>query len=185
MPNIFVISDTHFGHANILNFKRSDGSPVREFKDVDHMDEHMIERWNSVVRPQDKIYHLGDVAMRREKVALLARCNGHKRLIKGNHDTYVLKTYTQFFDEIYSYRVLDNIIFSHIPIHPESLGRFGANVHGHIHANQSPAGAYYNVSVEAVDYTPVSLEDLKKRLINEDRLHQRHARHSLPGDSRS
>lgn len=164
MANIWVLSDTHFGHANILNFKRGDGSPVRDFKSVEEMDFHMVSRWNAVVRPQDHVYHLGDVAMRREHIPLIAMCNGHKRLVRGNHDIYRTKDYLPYFDEIYGIRVLDNIIFTHIPIHPESLGRFTANVHGHIHANTSPAGAYYNVSVEAIDYTPVALEDLKLNL---------------------
>lgn len=164
MANIWVLSDTHFGHDNILKFKRADGSPLRDFESREIMDEYLIERWNSVVRPQDHVYHLGDVAMRREHIRLTARCNGHKRLIRGNHDVYKTKDYLPFFEEIYGIRVLDNMIFTHIPIHPESLGRFKANVHGHIHANASPAGAYYNVSVEAIDYTPVALEDLKQRL---------------------
>ena len=167
MANIFFISDTHFGHANILNFKRDDGSPLRDFPCVEEMDQHIIDRWNSVVRPQDHVYHLGDVAMNQKYVATVQRCAGHKRLVRGNHDIYRTKIYLPFFDEIYGIRVLDGIIFTHIPIHPESLGRFKANIHGHTHG--SPPGKfgerYINVSVEALDdYTPVSLEDLKKRL---------------------
>lgn len=161
MTQIFVLSDTHFGHDNILNFKREDGSPLRAFESAVQMDQHMIERWNSVVRPQDHVYHLGDVAMRRADISTVARCNGHKRLVRGNHDVYRTKDYLPYFDEIYGSRVLDDMIFTHIPIHPLSLGRFKANVHGHIHANKSPEGAYYNVSVEAIDYTPIPLEELK------------------------
>lgn len=164
MPNIWIISDTHFGHENILNFKREDESPLRAFESVEEMDENLVSRWNSVVRPQDHVYHLGDVAMRRQCISTVARCHGHKRLVRGNHDVYKTKDYLPYFDEIYGIRVLDNIIFTHIPIHPLSLGRFKANVHGHIHANKSPEGAYYNVSVEAIDYTPISLEDLKTKL---------------------
>lgn len=164
MANIWVVSDTHFGHANILNFKRSDGSPLRPFESVEEMDEQLVSNWNAVVRPQDHVYHLGDVAMKRSDIATVSRCNGHKRLVRGNHDVYKTKDYLPFFDEIYGIRVLDNMIFTHIPIHPACLGRFRANVHGHIHANPSPEGAYYNVSVEAINYTPVSLEELKARL---------------------
>lgn len=161
--NIWVLSDTHFGHANILKFKREDGSPLRSFANPDEMDEYMIERWNSVVKPSDHVYHLGDVAMRREHIRLIGRCNGHKRLVRGNHDIYKTKDYLPYFEEIYGIRVLDNLIFTHIPIHPDSLGRFTANIHGHIHANKSPEGPYCNVSVEAIDYTPVALEDLRDR----------------------
>ena len=165
MANLFVVSDNHFGHAGILSFKREDGTPLRPFDSVQEMDEHMVERWNSVVRPQDHVYNLGDVAMRKEHIATVARCNGHKRLVRGNHDIFPTKEYLKYFDEIYGIRVLDGMIFTHIPIHPESLGRFKANVHGHIHATPSFGPKYINVSVEALDdYTPVSLEDLKKKL---------------------
>ena len=61
--NIWVISDTHFQHNNILNFKGNDGLPFRMFNDVQEMNEIMIQRQNEVVRPGDKIYHLGDVVM--------------------------------------------------------------------------------------------------------------------------
>jgi calcineurin-like phosphoesterase family protein len=53
MANLFVISDSHFGHANILKFTGLDSKPMRVFDDVNHMNEHMIQRWNEVVRPQD------------------------------------------------------------------------------------------------------------------------------------
>lgn len=165
MANIFLISDTHFGHANILNFKRPDGTPMRVFDDVNHMNEHMIDRWNSVVRPQDKIYHLGDVTMFKQLDGrILNRLNGHKRLVRGNHDVAPTKQYLQWFDEIYACRVLDRMLLTHIPIHTESLGRFRANIHGHIHAHPSFGPQYVNVSVEAIDYTPVSLEEISAKV---------------------
>lgn len=162
MANLFVISDTHFGHANILSFKREDGSPLREFSSVEEMDEHMIERWNSVVRPQDHVYHLGDVAMKKSHIGTVSRLNGHLRLVRGNHDIFPTKEYLKYFDEIYGVRVLDGMIFSHIPIHPESLGRFRMNVHGHTHEAPAYGPKYFNVSVESTDYTPVALETLRK-----------------------
>ena len=168
MANIFVISDWHLGHAGILTFKNEDGSPVRSFDSVQEMDEFMIEKWNSVVKPSDHVYHLGDVAMKRVHLPTVGRCNGHKRLVRGNHDIFRTKDYLQYFDEIYATRVLDGMIFTHIPIHPESMGRFGVNVHGHVHGQ--PQGQYgpkyYNVSVEVMGYEPVSLEDLKKLVHN-------------------
>ena len=133
MPNVFVISDTHFGHANILQFTRTDGSRVRTFSCVEEMDEFMVEKWNSVVRPQDKIYHLGDVAMSKHHIATVGRCNGHKRLVLGNHDTHPIKLYLPFFEDVYSGRLLDRMMLTHIPVHPESIGKSIANIHGHIH----------------------------------------------------
>jgi len=177
--NIFFLSDTHFGHNNSCTlFKRHDGTPLRNFPSSVEMDEHIIDRWNSVVKPQDHVYHLGDVAMRRPCLATVARCNGHKRLIRGNHDIFKTKDYLQYFDEVMGMRVMENIIFTHIPIHPGCMGRFSLNVHGHLHhqprevegiyrdittgAHHTLKGGYKNISVEMLtDYTPVSLEELK------------------------
>lgn len=164
MANIFIISDTHFGHKNILTFKRTDGSPLRDFKDCSEMDELMVQRWNETVKPCDKVYHLGDVTMSRDSLDILGRLNGHKRLVRGNHDVQNTGAYLKYFDEVYGSRVLDRMILTHIPIHPESLGRFVANVHGHIHASSGYGPKYFNASVEVIDYRPISLEDIKKRL---------------------
>jgi calcineurin-like phosphoesterase family protein len=168
VANIFVISDTHFGHANILNFKGLNNEPLRVFDDVNHMDEYMIERWNSVVTPQDKIYHLGDVLVKGSDWTKLGRLNGHKRLLLGNHDYPNMRLYQPYFEDIYSTRLLDKLLLSHIPIHPLSLGKAIANVHGHVHNNVGPdhfGKQYVNVSVEVVDYTPIAWEDLKDKVL--------------------
>lgn len=167
MPNILLISDNHFGHANILTFTRQNGAPVRTFSCVEEMDEHMVERWNSVVRPQDKVYHLGDIVMNKPGLSIIGRLNGHKRLIRGNHDLFPLKRYMEYFEEVYATRLIDRMILSHIPIHPESIGKSIANIHGHVHNNVDDMHfgyKYFNVSCEVLDYTPISLEDLKVRL---------------------
>ena len=164
MANIFVISDTHFGHANILTFKNPDGSPLRDFYYIEEMDEHIIQRWNEVVRPCDKVYHLGDVTMDRKDVSVMKRLNGHKRLVRGNHDAAGTREYLKYIEEIYGCRVLDRMILTHIPIHPDSLERFRGNIHGHIHSRKAPGPKYFNASVEAIDYTPISLEAVKKCL---------------------
>ena len=88
MSNIFFASDHHFHHANILNFKRDDGTPLRVFDDVIHMNEYMVMQHNRTVQPNDKVYFLGDVTMPKTADALkiLGRMNGEKVLIKGNND---------------------------------------------------------------------------------------------------
>jgi calcineurin-like phosphoesterase family protein len=163
--NIFLISDTHFGHGNILNFKDKEGNAVRPFSSVEEMDETLIENWNKVVKPTDKIYHLGDVAIPRKGLDCLARCNGDKILIRGNHDIFKLKDYMQYFRDIRGYNVIDRFIFSHIPIHSESKGRFKANIHGHLHTNKLEDKFYFNVSVEQINYTPINFEEIKNNFI--------------------
>lgn len=173
MPNIFFASDHHFHHANILTFKRDDGTPLRDFESVDHMNEHIVNCHNSVVRPGDKVYFLGDVCMSKKSSALdiLWRMNGEKVLIKGNHDQCSLATYAAHFKDVRGSHQFDGLIMTHIPIHPESLARWGLNVHGHLHANvvrrelsHLPDPRYFSVCMERINYTPISLEEVKKQV---------------------
>lgn len=117
MPNIFLAADHHLGHSSILTFKRDDGSPLRNFASVTEHDEHIIYRHNSVVRPKDKVYFLGDVTMSHKHLHLLDRMNGEKVLIKGNRDTAKLSQYLPYFSDIRGFHQLSGFALSHIPIH--------------------------------------------------------------------
>lgn len=165
--NRFIISDTHFQHRNILNFKKNDGSPLRDFESIEAHDEALVANWNRVVRPNDSVYHLGDVVINRKALPILYRLNGKLRLVRGNHDVFKTKDYMQYFEEIYGVRVFDsrlgNLIFTHIPVHDSQFCRFAANIHGHTHANVVTgrnAERYIPMSVEHTNFTPVAWEDL-------------------------
>lgn len=175
MANIFFASDHHFHHQNILTFKRDDGTPLRDFHDIDHMNEVIVQQHNIVVRPNDKVYFLGDVVMSKKAYTLeiLRRMNGEKVLIKGNHDQCKPEAYLEYFKDIRGSHQFDGLIMTHIPIHSESLARWGLNVHGHLHYNvvklplsQLPDRRYFNVSMERINYTPISLEEIKKHVTN-------------------
>lgn len=175
MPTIFFASDHHFHHQGILGFKRDDGTPLREFETVEHMNEHIVQQHNSVVRTTDKVYFLGDITMFRtsEALEILDRLNGEKVLVKGNHDLCKSAKYLKYFKDIRGTHQFSGIIASHIPIHPDSLGRWGLNVHGHLHHRvvclpdgTTPDPRYYNVSMERINYTPISLEEIKKHVAN-------------------
>lgn len=77
----FFTSDTHFGHANIINLCK------RPFRDVNHMNDMLVENWNSVVTDDDTVFHLGDFALGGSDVwnKVLSRLNGKMYLILGNH----------------------------------------------------------------------------------------------------
>ncbi len=68
MPAVFLVSDTHFGHAGVCRFLREDGSKLRPWDDPSEMDEAMIKRWNERVRPNDKVYHLGEMVTATQSV---------------------------------------------------------------------------------------------------------------------
>ena len=160
--NVYLTSDTHFGHSNILTFKRSDGTPLRPFTTIEEHDDVLIENWNKVVRPNDKVYHLGDAAFKFSVLqAILPRLNGTKILIKGNHDNLKLSQYAQFFKDVRAYSILDKFVLSHVPLHPESVTRWKANIHGHTHANCLDDPRYINVCVEQTNYTPINFEEIR------------------------
>ena len=166
MGATWLISDTHFGHEKCCTtFKCADGSPLRPFKNADEMDAEMIKRWNARVRPDDKVYHLGDVVINKKKLWIVSQLNGNKRLVRGNHDVFKTKDYIEAgFKEVYGVRVLQDMILSHIPLHPECITeRFFRNVHGHLHANTLKDNRYINVSVEQIGYAPISIEEVRAR----------------------
>lgn len=183
MPAVFLTSDTHFGHAGVCRFTEADGiTKIRPWTDPDEMDEEMVRRWNDRVRPNDKVYHLGDVVINRRALPTLARLNGDKVLIRGNHDIFRDDEYRTYFRELRAYHVMNGMILSHIPLHEASLGRFGVNIHGHLHSNRvkkargidARTGAtlysdeidvrYHCVCVEQTDFTPILFEDVIKRI---------------------
>lgn len=161
MPELFTISDLHLGHDNILKFKRNSGAPLRDFSSITDMHVTIIERWNKMVGPKDKVYVLGDVAMRKDALPLLKMMNGKKALIRGNHDQFSLNLYRSFFYEVYGVRQIDKLWFTHVPMWQGSVeeDRVIGNVHGHLHANIVPHPKYLNVCVEWVGYTPVPFDE--------------------------
>ena len=171
---IFVISDTHFNHDKVLTFRGLDGEVIRPgFRDVHDMNEVIINNWNHIVKPNDVIYHLGDVAFaikQRDSLAkIMPRLMGRKRLILGNHD-YEAKDYYPYFEKVMSWRQFGTdmfkrpVVLTHFPLHESSFayreGGNGINVHGHIHEKDAPTINHRNVSVEQTGYKPVAIEEL-------------------------
>lgn len=166
MSNIWVTSDTHFGHENIISYCD------RPFSSVEEMDEKLIENWNSVVKPSDKVYHLGDVFFGGNPRLTLGRLNGKKRLVVGNHDRIKHIVPLKVFEKIVMWRAMGDLglLFTHVPVHEsvinERVSRSGKrrvykNVHGHIHQNKAPSDSHICVCVEQTNYTPVHIDELR------------------------
>ena len=177
MRDIWLISDTHFGHENILKFRHGgdDGPLIRgsRFSSVEEMDETMVENWNKTVKPGDKIYHLGDVFFgdKERFIKLWKRLNGQKRLILGNHDDAKFFAKHELVAQIHMWRMFPEhgLLLTHTPQHESTLfeGRFrnfpgnALNVHGHIHQNPAPSPLHRVVCVEHIDYTPIHIEEVR------------------------
>lgn len=174
---IFVTSDTHLGHENVLKFTDDRGELVRgkRFHSTKEMDECILDNWNKVVRPGDIVYHLGDVFFGSEDYfkKLWPKFNGKKRLVIGNHDNVRFLSSGAFFSKVMLWRMFPefNCILSHVPIETSSIrvwddyGKPSVNIHGHIHQKDPPTERHVNVSVERTNYTPVNLEELTSSFI--------------------
>lgn len=153
MIETFFISDTHFGHKNILQYEPD----ARPFETVEEMNEVLIERWNSVVKSRDIIYHLGDFAFGKRNISIASRLNGKKRLILGNHDCYPVSEYYNYFERVYGAFCWNRCILTHIPIHPGCLGSgYFLNVHGHLHSKVVTGKTFWDETLPDMNYFNVS-----------------------------
>lgn len=174
-PKVFFISDLHLFHNRILEFGRD-----KWFKTLDEMHLAILTNWNSVVKPKDKVYVLGDVALNiteeneQNLQVILTALNGTKVLVAGNHDNAPnkLKIYREVFKEITGCIEYKDAILTHIPVHSSQLEhRWKYNIHGHLHEHfvgvQKMDGVakderYRCVSCEQVEFTPRTYEELIK-----------------------
>ncbi|MCX6742527.1 MAG: metallophosphoesterase [Candidatus Pacearchaeota archaeon] len=156
---IFITSDSHFNHKNIIQYSN------RPFKSVEEMNEEMIKRWNDKVGKDDLVIHLGDFALGNgQQVQKIKRkLNGTVMLIVGNHDHKI--TRRAGFMIINGSLRIDKFIFSHRPLPKEEIPVGLTNVHGHIHNKESFNGI--NVSVEKTDYAPIELNELENMSKNQ------------------
>jgi len=160
LMNVFVISDHHFYHENIIRYCN------RQFKNLREMHYVMIENWNSVVSKDDTVLHLGDFSFGNKRIVSRVRkhLNGKIYLVKGNHDKHGIAWYknvgiTMFKKPFF----IGGFLFSHASKH--DIGPNMINICGHSHnkiplSTESNGNKFYNVSVENMDYTPIRIKEL-------------------------
>lgn len=160
-PRTLFIGDTHFGHKNIINWS----DDRKKYSDIQEHDEGLVDIWNSVVRPKDNVFHLGDVAFGKHNLKWVKQLNGNKKLILGNHDTYPVEDYIDAgFNKVFGIVNYKEFILSHAPLHTTQLEyRWKYNIHGHIHKPEEYDldVRYINVNADAIGLTPVTLEEIR------------------------
>jgi len=168
----YVTSDLHLGHRGVMNFCPETRS--RFNNDVEYMNETMISEWNDIVKPEDTVYILGDVAMMSASKAavLVNRLNGKKVLIIGNHDRKALKdvNFRKCFSEIHEYLEITyngtKVCLFHYPIAEYVQQHRGAvHFHGHLHNNLSGLEHYrvLNVGFDSTGVIVLDIEDAISR----------------------
>lgn len=161
----FFTSDTHFQHANIIEYSK------RPFTNVQEMDEEMIRRWNEVVTPSDTVWHLGDFAMGNQQNvrSIRQRLNGTIHLCWGNHDKREIVEKQHCFDSIQDVAFLkldgDFIFLSHYGHRVWNGSHKGTyHLYGHSHGGLEPIARSLDVGVDEWDFQPVTMEQIKARL---------------------
>ena len=163
MSKIFFIADTHFGDEKIIKYEN------RPFGNAREMDEELIKRWNAVVSREDEVYVLGDFGADGYEGEVLAKLQGRKYLVKGNHDTKSNAEYRRWgFDEVYDHPVIiENFwILSHDALYVNTNMPY-ANLFGHVHNHpmiKDYSSQHYCVSVERLNYTPLDFEVIKEKI---------------------
>lgn len=168
---VFFISDTHFGHKNIVEkFGRT------HFSSIEEHDEFIVDKWNSQVNKRDSVIHLGDVCLGgKQNLGILDKLHGTKKLVLGNHDTYPAVEYLKYFAKLFGSLQYRRCILTHIPVHADQEARYRANIHGHTHEHNvkwNYGGVYLNdedpwyfsVTCENLNYTPIPWDEINEIL---------------------
>ncbi len=186
----YYISDTHFGHENVLKFDN------RPFNSVEEMDEMMITQWNAVVKDTDDVYIIGDFIYRSKKPAAwyLKQLKGRKHLIQGNHDYQLLKDeeLVKEFESIDKMTYVKDgnytIVLCHFPIAEwNKYWRGSWHIYGHIHNQKRGCFDFMynldralNAGCMINNYTPVTIE----QLIENNRIYKQNYLYELYGENR-
>jgi calcineurin-like phosphoesterase family protein len=158
--NYWFTSDTHFNHGKIIEYVN------RPFRDAQEMNEMMIYNWNSVVKPQDIVWHMGDFSFGNEEdwVKVRKRLNGHISLIRGNHDkTIPFGLFSWVRD--YSVETVrgQKVVMFHYGMRTWWHDIRGVwHIYGHSHNQLPPYGKSCDVGVDAWNFKPVHFDELKK-----------------------
>jgi calcineurin-like phosphoesterase family protein len=161
----YFSSDWHLGHSNILKYDN------RPFKDVFHMNETIINQYNSIVTNEDDFYFLGDFCFdRRNLESYLSRLNGNLFFIKGNHDKRdtinMYKDYGIYLGEQKTIEISgQKIVLNHYSMTVWDQSHRGSwQLYGHSHHSlpDNPNSLSIDVGCNGWDYKPLEFEQIKK-----------------------
>lgn len=160
--NIWLSSDWHYAHSNIVRYAE------RPFKDVDEMNEALIVNYNSLVSDKDIVFFLGDIAFGGDNVQMiLGRMKGNIHYILGNHDKRyvdIIKRRCTTVNDLLDIEI-DSIPITlcHYAMRVWNKSHFDSwNLVGHSHARLEPIGKQWDVGVDNNGFKPLSFADIVK-----------------------
>lgn len=160
MSRVWICSDTHIGHALIAK--------LRGFSTLEEHDETILANLNSVVKPRDTLWILGDLLFNRgTKFDLLYRIPGYVKVVLGNHDNYKPGDFPNNFAKVFGAAYgKHGTLLTHIPVHPGQKDRFTLNIHGHLHDKVIDDPWYFNVCLEQNGLKPFNIEEVYEKIPN-------------------
>lgn len=170
MSEIFLTSDTHFCHNQSFIYE------PRGFSSVKEMNEAIVERWNNVVKPDDMVFHLGDLMLNDDDVGfhMLKRLNGHICVVWGNHDSRKRQERVWNYPIItlgYAHQFEHKKITCYLSHYPTLTANYDVkhfnqhviNFHAHTHQKTNflnPMNPFmYHVGMDSHNCTPVNIEE--------------------------
>lgn len=141
----YYIADLHLFHSNVL---KNGKFHEREFETLDEMHNTIIHNWNKVVKPDDTVYIVGDISLKKDTskaIEIISKLNGHKILIKGNHDNTKNQNIKKLLDGIYDYLEITDevkgkpitVVMCHYPLFSwKNQFRGAVHLYGHVHDNE-------------------------------------------------
>jgi calcineurin-like phosphoesterase family protein len=169
--DIFFTADHHFNHKRIIEYCS------RPFKDVSEMNEVLIQKWNSKVKPGDTVYHLGDFAFGsvEDQLKILKRLNGDINFVLGSHDKDLPEAVEAFNkeQEVASHKILGpmatvcvektEITLCHYSMRTWPKSHYNTwHLFGHSHGKLEGWGKSFDVGVDAWQFEPLSFIEVKE-----------------------
>lgn len=165
--DIWLTADSHFTHKNIIKYES------RPYLNTKEMDESLIESWNSFIKKDDLVFHLGDLFFgnKEKQFEISQRLNGRKILILGNHDKLTKKRYMDLGFYPFNQYIYEDYLLTHVPMQDTPLKtlikntHIIGNVHGHIHSKKMDNQLIYLcVSIEH-GYRPFHIDEVREHFI--------------------
>lgn len=172
----YFISDTHFGHFNIIKYCH------RPFDNAKEMEDAIVKKWNEKVKPEDTVFFLGDFCMKKSSEApegktfdyYKGRLNGKIIFFKGNHDK-----------NNGNKSIIESMVIKHggsriYMTHDPKFAKedFKYNFCGHVHEKWQfrkigKRSVIINLSVEQWNYQPVDINEIFSALSKWKRSHKK------------
>ncbi len=166
---VFVASDLHFDHENIIRFCD------RPFRSAREMNRAMLDNWNRAVSDKDRVYYLGDLTYGRGRRPIdfwLSKLNGEIRFIRGNHDTDIITRAEVIRDRLPIRYHGHDFLLMHDPYRPPDYR--GWIIHGDKHNNHPRRFPHVNMENKTINacaewtgYAPMDMGEIVAKISGE------------------